>query len=646
MLLLTGCAVQKTVTITTRPPDAVVKVNGAERGRGNVIEKFVFQNPGDVFYVTASRKGYQDRTVTVTRESVQDTLPIELKPHVRRINVVTSPPGVPAIISVDGKPLTAEPASAVSADVEFTVDAQDNWIAHVISAERKGFVKAEATVNWQDNQSIYTLKLDAMRKDLRITTNPPGATVEIDGVAVGTSPISEKGTPFDYDIGTNNWIDKTIKISKAGYDPIERKIGWDNGQSDYTIDLIPKQKTVNIKSDPPGATITVEGATVKPSADGVTAELIYTPVNDKGDLRTYKVKATKKTADAEWYPAEMTVAWDNGKPDYVIKLREVLSQPTPGTVIRMIRDKNEWKPVAEQIKTISMKFVTEPEGAQAQPIVKLEKGQTIGSISVSPDGQYLVYSVVGGDADEPTSQIFRIRADGSGSSTQLSDGRSLELTPSYTAAGDRIVFSSNRATQKLVIWSLPADGMGGVQRLTQGQESSDLWPTVDAEAKPRLFYQTHVDRQPEPRLYKVDIGANIPTDLTQQGGMMPRVSPKNDSVLYVYPNQKSGKREIYRVSDKGGLTEALVSDGSDNTDPAWNSSGSKFAFASDRAKDSEDKRANFDIFVQDSAGSGAPVQITHNGSVDDMPVFDPSGDAIFFRSNRGGVWGIWKISVK
>ena len=38
-----------------------------------------------------------------------------------------------------------------------------------------------------------------------------------------------------------------------------------------------------------------------------------------------------------------------------------------------------------------------------------------------------------------------------------------------------------------------------------------------------------------------------------------------------------------------------------------------------------------------------PIQITTNGSFDDHPSWDPTGNAIYFRSNRGGEWAIWKI---
>jgi hypothetical protein len=146
VLLLTGCRTQRVVTIIAKPADAVVKINGIDRGRGTVTERFTFERPGDVFYVTASRKGFQDRTVSIVRESNENAITLDLKPFTRRISITTAP--VPAIISVDGKPLTAEPVSAISTDVEFTVDANDNWVSHKIVAQRRGFVNAEQTVAW------------------------------------------------------------------------------------------------------------------------------------------------------------------------------------------------------------------------------------------------------------------------------------------------------------------------------------------------------------------------------------------------------------------------------------------------------------------------------------------------------------------
>jgi len=638
-----GCAVQKTVTITPRPADALIRVNGTERGKGTIVERMTFQKPESVVFVSASRKGFQDRSVSVTRDSVDDMLIVELRPHVRRISITTSP--VPAIISIDGKPLTAEPVSAISADVEFTVDAQDNWITHTITAERTGFIKDQQSVTWTDAQTIYAMKLDAMRKDIKITTNPAGATVFINGKEIGKSPVVDRQRAFEFDTSTNAWQPHALRLEKPGYDPIERKIDWDSGQSDYAIDLIPKQKTVKIITDPPGATVVIDGAIVREQDGALTADLIFTPIDEAGTLRTFTAKLSKKTNEAIWYPAELSIPWEEGKTDYTVKLREVLSQSTPGLALSMQREKRTWALVADAQATMSMKFVTELDAQSPQRVIDLPADQSVGSISVSPDGQFLVYTAVSAKSpNEPASQMFRVRTDGTGGAGALSDGRSIDLSPSFTAAGDRIVYSSNRASEKFSIWSISAAGEGGVTRFTTG-DTNDLYPSVDAEAKPRLFYQAHIDTRADPRLYVVQLGTNLQTDLTRLGGTQPRISPRGDSVVYVSANEKTGLRDLYRVSDQGGAPESLTSQGN-NIDPSWNAAGTRIAFSSDRGKEAEDGRANFDIWVLDLANPNTPKQITNNGSVDDMPVFDPAGDAIYFRSNRGGAWGIWKISVR
>jgi Tol biopolymer transport system component len=85
----------------------------------------------------------------------------------------------------------------------------------------------------------------------------------------------------------------------------------------------------------------------------------------------------------------------------------------------------------------------------------------------------------------------------------------------------------------------------------------------------------------------------------QISGTQPRVGPRNDSVVFTVVNSETGKRDIYLVPAGGGSPQP------------------------DQLQ-----------------------QVTNNGSHDDCPAWDPSGRTIFFRSNRGGEWGIWKIAVK
>ncbi len=111
-------------------------------------------------------------------------------------------------------------------------------------------------------------------------------------------------------------------------------------------------------------------------------------------------------------------------------------------------------------------------------------------------------------------------------------------------------------------------------------------------------------------------------------------------------NQRTGNREIYKIPDHGGPPTDLTNDpDSDCYDPSWSKDGSQIAYVSDRGMD-EDRNRNPDIWIIDLAHPDKPIQVTTNGSIDDNPVWDPSGNAIYFRSNRGGQWGIWKISIK
>jgi Tol biopolymer transport system component len=130
-------------------------------------------------------------------------------------------------------------------------------------------------------------------------------------------------------------------------------------------------------------------------------------------------------------------------------------------------------------------------------------------------------------------------------------------------------------------------------------------------------------------------------------GVQPRISPKNDVLLFTVTNDQTGKRDIYQVGATGGRPQNLTNTPDiDEFDPVWSSDGNRIAFASDRGLDPREKRRNYDIWVIDPGKPDRLTQITRNGSHDDCPAWDPAGRAIYFRSNRGGAWGVWKLPLK
>ncbi len=83
----------------------------------------------------------------------------------------------------------------------------------------------------------------------------------------------------------------------------------------------------------------------------------------------------------------------------------------------------------------------------------------------------------------------------------------------------------------------------------------------------------------------------------------------------------------------------------DINDPRWSPDGKWIAYSCRAGRD-EDKQPDSDIWVIASDGSNKVFQLTSNGSSDTSPAWDRNGSTIYFRSNRGGSWNIWKFDIR
>ncbi len=639
---LIGCTTTRNFNIDSKPTGAQIKVDGIPQGIAPVVSPIRFSSTTESHVITATKAGFADATESVHFESSTDVT-IELKPGTRFVKVNVEP--LAANITVNGKPMTKAPVKIWGGELEFSPDENKVWTTYRIGVERLGFQKVEKTISGADKELTWNVMLQPMRKSINVSSSPQGAHVYLDDRELGTTPLTEKDVPFTTDPQTNQWGFYKLKIVKPGYGPLEQQISWDEAKADYKFDLKPFTKTVKIVSEPAGATVAIDDKPIPPDASGAAIVTLTFAPDDTGKPRTYAAVVSRKTATSEWSPETLTIAWEEGKTDYVVPLKEIKTVLVPLLSAVPERTGDSWQIVPKITRTIARKDVNEGVGrSQPVKVTALPKDTQIDSLSSSRDG-LLVFSVLSSpEKGDLRATLKQISVDGNPGVKDLSDGKSLDLHPCFTADGKEILFSSNRGGKRQSIWRIMASGEGGFAQLTNDQ-TNDLWPVLDPIGK--LYYQGLVDNRSDSRIYMTEIGKVGRTDLTQAGGAQPRLNPADINTLLVSDvNEKTGKRDLFVYPLVGKLipTNITKTPDSDETDAAWSPNGKKLAFVSDRGLD-EDKRNNYDIWVMDLAKPDAPIQITTNGSWDDRPVWSPKGDAIFFRSNRGGEWAIWKMAV-
>ena len=643
---LAGCAEQRQFTIVTAPRDAIIRINGDERGKGEVKTSLGFSSPGQSYRLTATRTGFEESIVPVTLATPQGMLKIDLRPKVKPITVNVEP--AEATITLDGAPLVDGRVAAVRYDLPFKLDDRGQPASRTLRAERAGFASTEMRINFNDDRAQYTLKLGPMKKDLTISTSPAGARLTLDRADVGDSPATLRQQAFAYDARSESYIPRSLVATKAGYPPARLDIAWDDGKSEYVLPMPYFQKRVRIETEPAEVAVKLDGKLLPRDADGARSlPMEFPPLNDAGALKEYTVEASFDRDGELWQPATSTIGWDDGKATYTIKLDEILARKVPARAIEYRTKDGKWTPAIVEATTAALKDITDGPLGTAKRVSDLPAGSNIASFCISPDGKLIAYALVEPDGTKPKSRLYMSRSDGVGGSTGLTDGRQLDLTPAFNPSGDAIVFSSDRGGGPMQVWSIPVDGQSGATRLTAGT-SDMLWPTLDASPKPRVFCQALVPNQDTPRIYSTQVGTIFETDLVNGGGFQPRLSPRNDALAFVQFNAQTHKTDVFKTGDKGGVVQKMT-DTPDisERDPAWSPDGTKLAMTVEvpPVSGSGPTAAQSDIYIVDANGGNLRA-VTMNEAIDDMPQWAPTGDAVYFRSNRGGKWDLWRIDAK
>lgn len=642
-LLALGCGQTREFQITTNPRDATIDVNGKPLGNGTARVKMNFTDERPANVVTVSREGFYDAIQNVTFSNPESNLQFNLKPLTRPLEIHVRP-AINATILLDGQVVGKGPI--FKCDYAFALDAANQPLVQTVRVEAPNFAPAETKIDWDSSPEIVMLSLAPLQKDITLRTSLPGARiVDFDGNDLGEGPATLRQVSFKFDPQTDTFDSRRVFAKLPGYPDAPLDVSWDDGKLDYTIAIKPYRKEVTIVTEPADAIVKNDAGEVVPvDAKGNRKVSVELPPDANSNPITKTFHVTVDHAGESWKPAKMTVGWDNGQTNYNLKLEEILTRPTPTIDAAFHFENREWKFATSRNEKMAYKLPKRGASDEKRPAatraVMLPEGASVQSFAVSPDGKRIALILLVPDGDSVTTRLATASPNGSGALTFIGDGSNIDLSVGFTPDGKSIIFSSDRGGGRFNIWSVPVDGSAGATRLTGGS-GDHLWPCLDAGKTPRVFYESMLPRQSTPKLYSSVVGTTLETELTPSGGSHPRLSPSEDRVVFESPTSEGKMRDLMIVSDRGGAQMQKITDSPsvDEYSPAWSLDGGRIAFASRMGNDASD------IALVNVDGSSL-IKLTNNPAIDDMPAFDPVGEAVYFRSNRGGAWGIWRIELK
>lgn len=284
----------------------------------------------------------------------------------------------------------------------------------------------------------------------------------------------------------------------------------------------------------------------------------------------------------------------------------------------------------------------EREGMPASSLVKLGDNQSVLGMTISADGNTLVFSlgeVVRGEDGRQTAvaNLRSVRTEGGGM-TELTSGQWLD-TDAVLSPDGHVYFSSDRLRKfGRDIFRISSTRTSAIAVIRQTPEGLNYEPSVGDNGMLAYTYRPIYSAQlsSPPHIWTMGGQNQYPTQLRE--GSMPALSPDGEKIAYI-----GNDRQLWKIPVLGQnpvqLTNTNSPDG--KRDPTWSPDGNYILYASDEAKDSQDV-ANYDIWMIEANGVN-PRQLTTNGSRDILPLVSPDQRYIYFVSNRGFKEGIWRI---
>ncbi len=451
---------------------------------------------------------------------------------------------------------------------------------------------------------------------------------------------------------------------------------------------------VRFVSDPPGALMAVvrpsgadraiPGATKLAFPDSAT---VYTVEAKPAGALEENYKATRveiRRGDVHFLPVI------DGVRTYLVRMREkdyvelwtYEAVYTPARGIAALRTRSR-----------AYDTVLEGEGRVVEPVMAVRDCDGIRGLALSPAGDQIAYGAfsvrpeLAAESEAPSARgkgaapasAARIRLDDiasgqirgyllQGTARQaITPGRNVDLDPAFSADGRWLLYSSNHDRYSLQdIYRQGAGGRTAVAVLTQDLGSrSAFWP-VESVGGLVVFSQIGSEAASLSDAEICTRGGAAGYTAVVHNGVHPAVSPDGKRIAYIkrgdlYVCDADGAQESRLTSDAEEIREAYRASLSAPEDqerfdrferywlflahsyPAWTPDGRWIVFSTVKHRDAEG-RPNEDLAAITAEGT-REVRITVNPSSDRHPMISADGKWIYFLSNRGKQWAVWRMEM-
>lgn len=252
---------------------------------------------------------------------------------------------------------------------------------------------------------------------------------------------------------------------------------------------------------------------------------------------------------------------------------------------------------------------------------------TISDAAVSPDGQWITYTVSSIDSakDKRNTDIWMVSWDGT-QTVQLTSSPDNETSPRWSPDGKYISFVAARTGGTAQVWLLDRRG-GEAIKLTDVKNDLAGYSWSPDSKKLLLLMKDAMDtaKNKPPQPYIIN-----------------KFRFKQDVSGYQYDTART---HLYLFDVAAKKTQPLTEGIYNESSPKWSPDGSRIAFVSNHTED-PDKNQDADIWIIDTSKGATPKKLTSWTGADTDPQWSPDGKSIaYLRASSNAAYEMYDQTV-